>query len=192
MDSKTSALLSDIAGCTLCKNLPLGPRPILQVDPRARVLLVGQAPGQRTHHKGVPFDDPSGKRLRQWLGVDRETFYDPQKLAIVPMGFCFPGSGKGGDLPPRPECEKAWRRPVLAALPNIDLTIILGSYALDWHLGERKLKTLTQTVENWRAYWPQILALPHPSPRNIRWFKQNPWFEEQIIPVLQKRLRELL
>lgn len=186
------SLLGDIRNCTICEGLPLGPRPILQMHPDARLLIVGQAPGRLTHKKGVPFDDPSGKRLRQWLGVDREIFYNRQKLAIVPMGFCFPGTGKSGDLPPRPECEEAWRRPVLQALPNIELTIILGSFALDWHLGAGKLKTLTQTVQNWQQYWPQYLPLPHPSPRNIRWFKQNPWFEENVIPVLQGRVQQLL
>lgn len=185
-------LLIDVRACTICEGLPLGPMPLLQAGSNAKILIAGQAPGRKTHEKGRPFDDLSGKRLRQWLGVDEDQFYDPQKFAILPMGFCFPGTGKSGDLPPRPECEPAWRRPLLNHLPKIELTIVLGQYALDWHIGKRKSKTLTETVQRWQEYWPAHLPLPHPSPRNIRWFKANPWFEADVIPVLQERVATLV
>ncbi len=185
-------LLADIRSCTICRDLPLGPRPLLQASANARVLLVGQAPGSKTHEKGRPFDDVSGKRLRDWLGVTEDQFYDPHLFAIVPMGFCFPGTGMGGDMPPRPECAPAWRKPLLQALPNIKLTLVLGQYAMNWHLGERKSRTLTETVKRWQEFWPELLPLPHPSPRNIRWFKVNPWFEADVIPVLQKRVQALI
>ena len=149
------------------------------------------APGSKTHEKGRPFDDVSGKRLRGWLGVTEEQFYDPRLFAIIPMGFCFPGTGQSGDMPPRPECAPAWRQPLLDALPNVRLTLVLGQYAMNWHLGERRSRTLTDTVKRWREFWPELLPLPHPSPRNIRWFKANPWFETDVIPVLQNRVREL-
>lgn len=183
---------ADIKACQLCKDLPLGPKPIFQIGTSAKILIAGQAPGSKTHAKGRPFDDQSGIRLRKWLGVSDAQFYDPEIFAIVPMGFCFPGTGKGGDLPPRIECEAAWRRPVLELLPKIELTLILGQYALDWHVGDMKSKTLTDTVKRWQEFWPDNLPLPHPSPRNIRWFKANPWFEVDVIPHLQKRVQSLI
>ncbi len=186
------ALLAAMRACSVCEGLPLGPRPIFQIDASAPILIVGQAPGRLTHAKGVPFDDPSGNRLRQWLGVTREEFYDPKKFVIFPMGLCFPGTAKGGDLPPRPECAPLWRAKVLEQLPNIQLTITLGKYAQDWHLGKNRGSSLTGTVQNWRAFWPNLLPLPHPSPRNISWFKKNPWFEAEVIPLLQTRVAELL
>lgn len=185
-------LVAQIRKCTLCANLPLGPKPIVQASAGAKILIVGQAPGRITHAKGRPFDDASGKRLRAWLGVTEDIFYDPAKIAIVPMGFCFPGSGGGGDAAPRPECARHWRQPLLDAMPGIQLSILLGRHALDWHLGTGKLVTLTETVQNWRAYWPQYLPLPHPSPRNNRWLKRNPWFADDVIPVLQQRVHALL
>ena len=187
-----SELLASMRACSACEGLPLGPRPIFQIDSRAPILIVGQAPGRFTHAKGVPFDDPSGNRLRQWLGVTREEFYDPKKFAIFPMGLCFPGTAKGGDLPPRPECAPLWRARVLEQLPNVELTITLGKYAQDWHLGQGRGANLTETVRNWRAHWPKLLPLPHPSPRNISWFKKNAWFEAEVIPLLQNRVTELL
>ncbi len=190
-NGQLEVLLAEVRGCTICTGLPLGPKPLLQADSAAQILLVGQAPGSKTHEKGRPFDDVSGKRLREWLGVTEEQFYDPRLFAIIPMGFCFPGTGKGGDMPPRPECAPAWRQPLLDALPNIRLTLVLGQYAMNWHLGDRKSRTLTDTVKRWREFWPELLPLPHPSPRNIRWFKANPWFETDVIPVLQDRVREL-
>jgi uracil-DNA glycosylase len=186
------AILKDVRACTICDGLPLGPSPLLQAGSTSKILIAGQAPGSKTHEKGRPFDDQSGKRLRTWLGVTEDQFYDPALFAIIPMGFCFPGTGKGGDLPPRAECAPQWRRPLLGHLPNLDLTIILGQYALDWHLGDAKSKTLTETVERWEEFWPDALPLPHPSPRNIRWFKANPWFEADVIPVLQKRVARLI
>lgn len=185
-------LLDKARACSLCSGLPLGPKPLLQASAKARILIASQAPGSKTHAKGRPFDDASGTRLRQWLGVTEEQFYDPEIFAILPMGFCFPGTGKGGDLPPRPECAPVWREPLLQAMPQIELTLILGQYALDWHLGDRKSRTLTDTVKRWREFWPNLLPLPHPSPRNIRWFMTNPWFEAEVIPVLQERVRGLL
>ena len=185
-------LLARARACAICEGLPLGPAPLLQAGADARILIAGQAPGRKTHIKGRPFDDASGKRLRQWLGVTEAQFYDPDIFAILPMGFCYPGTGSGGDLPPRPECAPAWREPLLQAMPQIELTLVLGQYALDWHLGERKSRTLTETVKRWPEFWPEILPLPHPSPRNIRWFMANPWFEAEVIPVLQDRVRALL
>lgn len=185
-------LLKDVRACTICEKLPLGPAPLLQAGTTSKILIAGQAPGSKTHIKGRPFDDQSGKRLRNWLGVTEDQFYDPALFAIIPMGFCFPGTGKGGDLPPRPECAPQWRQPLLDKLPHIELTLILGQYALDWHLGDSKSKTLTETVERWEEFWPNALPLPHPSPRNIRWFKTNPWFEEGVIPVLQKHVAQLI
>lgn len=185
-------LLNNVRACTICNELPLGPGPLLQAGRTSKILIAGQAPGSKTHEKGRPFDDQSGKRLRKWLGVSEEQFYDPALFAIIPMGFCFPGTGKGGDLPPRSECAPQWRKPLLDQLPAIELTLILGQYALDWHLGDAKSKTLTGTVERWEEFWPDALPLPHPSPRNIRWFKANPWFEADVIPVLQKRVAQLI
>ncbi|MDM8010228.1 MAG: uracil-DNA glycosylase family protein [Parasphingorhabdus sp.] len=187
-----NALLARARACSLCEGLPLGPAPLLQAGANARILIASQAPGSKTHVKGRPFDDASGKRLRQWLGVSEEQFYNPELFAILPMGFCYPGTGAGGDLPPRPECAPAWREPLLQAMPRIELTLVLGQYALDWHLGTRKSRTLTDTVKRWQEFWPDLLPLPHPSPRNIRWFMANPWFEAEVIPVLLDRVRGLL
>ncbi len=185
-------LVSRVRACTLCDGLPLGPKPLLQINPKAKVLIAGQAPGRKTHEKGIPFDDPSGNRLRSWLGIDREIFYDATKIAILPMGLCFPGTGKSGDLPPRSECEPAWRASLLALMPNIKTTLVIGQYALQWHLGKVMQRNLTETVKSWEDYWPEQLPLPHPSPRNMRWFKQNPWFEKDILPVLRARIQSLL
>jgi uracil-DNA glycosylase len=192
--SRCSRLLKDIRACTVCAaHLPLGPRPVLQAHPAARILIAGQAPGRKVHNTGIPFNDPSGDRLRLWLGVTREQFYDPHLFAIVPMGFCFPGTGNGGDLPPRPECALTWRTKVLDQLPQIQLTLVLGQYAQDWHLKGQQRKTLTETVAAWREFLPgNTLPLPHPSPRNIRWFKSNPWFEADVVPALRKRVVKLL
>jgi len=178
-------LARSVRMCRLCeKSLPLGPRPILQIDPRARVLIAGQAPGIRVHETGVPFDDPSGDRLRDWLGVTREDFYDATKIAILPMGFCYPGTGKSGDLPPRPECPPAWRRQLLDHLENIELTLVIGQYAQKWHLSKPE-RNLTETVRAWKDYGKGVIPLPHPSPRNNIWLKKNPWFEELLLPQLR-------
>jgi uracil-DNA glycosylase len=158
----------------------------------ARILVVGQAPGRRVHETGIPFNDPSGERLRSWMGIDRSVFYDSARIALLPMGFCYPGTGKSGDLPPRPECAEKWRKQLLALLPDIQLTLVIGQYALAWHLGVRQKDSLTESVKNWKEYWPEFLALPHPSPRNNMWLRRNPWLEEEILPVLKGKVAQLL
>ncbi len=186
------SLLLEVRACRHCAaELALGPRPVLQCAPTARILIAGQAPGRRVHASGLPFDDPSGERLRAWLGVDREVFYDATRIAILPMGFCYPGSGRGGDLPPRRECAALWRRRLLDALPAIELVLAIGRYAQDYHLGAAAA-TLTARVRAWRDHWPAVLPLPHPSPRNNRWFRQNPWFETELLPVLRTRVEQML
>ncbi len=185
------SLLNDIRACTLCTaQLPAGPRPVVQAHRQARLLIAGQAPGRRVHESGIPFDDPSGDRLRAWLGIDADTFYNPEHVAIVPMGFCYPGTGQSGDLPPRPECAEAWRAKLLAQLPQVQLTIVLGTYALRYHFGDKG--PLTARVKAWRETWPSRVALPHPSPRNNRWLKQNPWFAAELVPALQQRVTQVL
>lgn len=188
-----SKLIRDIRACTICKaHLPLGPRPILQIHPNARILVVGQAPGRRVHETGIPFNDPSGVRLRQWMGIDESVFYNAEQIALLPMGFCYPGTGKSGDLPPRPECAEKWREQVLQRLTNIKLTLVIGQYAHAWHLKGRQNATLTETVRNWEAHWPAFVPLPHPSPRNNIWLKKNQWFEEELVPKLQQRVSDAL
>ncbi|MGM0481147.1 MAG: uracil-DNA glycosylase family protein [Pseudomonadota bacterium] len=190
-------LLVDIRACQLCqKQLPLGARPVVQFNPQARILVAGQAPGRRVHASGKPFDDPSGDRLRDWLAVDRDTFYDARQLAIVPMGFCYPGTGKSGDLPPRKECADAWRSTILAELPKLELILAIGQYAQNWHLSRlptRPEKTLTERVKNWQQYLDYgVLPLPHPSPRNNLWLRKNPWFEKEVLPILKQRVAQLV
>ena len=186
-------LVKRIRACTLCQaHLPLGPRPVFQAHPKARILVVGQAPGTAVHATGIPFNDPSGERLRNWMGISRDTFYDPTQIAIVPMGFCYPGRGKGGDLPPRPECAPAWRNLLLGHLDNIQLTIAVGRYAIDWHLKPTSGRTLGDIVAHWRSHWPQIVPLPHPSPRNILWLRKHPSVEADILPALRSQIRTLL
>jgi uracil-DNA glycosylase len=189
----THRLLKEVRACALCSaHLPSGPRPVLQMDSRARILIAGQAPGSKVHASGIPFQDASGDRLREWMGVDAATFYDPARIAILPMGFCFPGTGKSGDLPPRPECAATWRTRLLARLVNVELTLVIGQYAQDWHLAEARKANLTDTVQAWQEYWPDLLPLPHPSPRNNLWLKRNSWFEKDVLPRLRRRVRECL
>ena len=191
MQSLTS-LLNEVRACTLCaEHLPLGPRPVVQVHPSARILIAGQAPGRKVHETGVPFNDASGDRLRVWLGLSRETFYDAKQVAILPMGFCFPGTGKAGDLPPRPECAPTWRRKLLSRLPKVKLSLIIGRYAQAHHLPGGRA-SLTELVRSWRDYWPHTVPLPHPSPRNNMWIKRNPWFAEELLPALQARVSVVL
>jgi uracil-DNA glycosylase len=186
-------LLKEVRACTICtEHLPLGARPVLQADARARILIAGQAPGSKVHASGVPFDDASGERLRQWMGIDRDTFYDHKRVAILPMGFCYPGTDKSGDLPPRRECAPQWRARLLRALPRIELTLVIGQYAMAWHLPDAATKNLTETVRAWRDHWPQVLPLPHSSPRNNIWLKANPWFERDVVPAVQARVRSLI
>lgn len=185
-------LLKSVRRCRLCEQfLPAGPRPVLQADSRARILVAGQAPGRRVHESGVPFDDPSGDRLRDWLGLSRDEFYAGDKVAILPMGFCYPGTGKSGDLPPRPECAPAWRNELLAMMPGIRLTVVIGQYAQQWHLQALK-KNLTETVRAWKDYDDGVIPLPHPSPRNNRWLKKNPWFSSEVLPELRRRVDDAI
>ncbi len=178
--------------CTLCAaHLPLGPRPVLQMHASARLLIVGQAPGRKVHASGMPFDDASGERLRDWLGLTPEQFYDARQVALLPMGFCYPGTGKSGDLPPRPECASAWRVPLMSHLKKIQLTLVIGQYAMAHHLPNER-GSLTDTVQTWRNYWPNVVPLPHPSPRNNVWLKRNPWFDLDLLPMLRARVAELL
>ena len=167
------------------------PRPVLQIDPRASILIAGQAPGRRVHETGVPFDDPSGDRLRDWLDVSPDVFYDAAKIAILPMGFCYPGTGKSGDLPPRPECAKAWRVQLMQCIESVRLTIVVGQYSQKWHLPQAQ-RNLTETVRAWNDYGKGIIPLPHPSRRNNIWLKKNPWFAESLLPVLRKSVRDAL
>lgn len=194
MTTRLDRLLADIRACTLCAaELPLGPRPVLRASRSARLLVVGQAPGTRVHASGIPWDDASGRRLRDWLQVDADTFYDETRVAIVPMGFCYPGKKGGGDAPPRPECRATWHPRLLPLLPNIGLTLLIGQYAQAYFLGAQRKSSLTETVAAWHEYIDDsLLPLPHPSPRNVGWFKANPWFDDAVVPALRERVRKLL
>lgn len=193
-DLALADLLSEVRRCRLCEaHLPLGPRPVLRARSGARLLIVGQAPGTRVHASGIPWNDPSGDRLRGWMGVDRETFYDDRRIAIVPMGFCYPGrDARGGDNPPRPECAPLWHPRVVPALTAVQLTLLVGRYAHGFYLPQARRRSLTQTVANWSQGLPGVLPLPHPSWRTTGWQKKNPWFEEALLPVLRQRVKEAL
>ncbi|WP_132971106.1 uracil-DNA glycosylase family protein [Thiogranum longum] len=189
---KLDKLLAEVRACRACEAvLPFEPRPVLRASSSARLLIVGQAPGTRVHETGIPWNDPSGDRLRHWLGVEREFFYDERHIAIVPMGFCYPGRGKSGDLPPRPECAALWREQLLACLPDIELTLLIGHYAQQYHLPDAGRSTVTETVQRWREFLPDVIPTPHPSPRNQLWLRRNPWFEADLVPALQRRIREM-
>jgi|SRR5579863_1448152 len=187
-------LFAEIRGCTVCaKHLPLGPRPVVRGSPSARLLILSQAPGTKVHDTGLSFNDRSGDRLRQWLGLDRETFYDERRVAVLGMGFCYPGrDAKGGDLPPRPECAPLWHARILAELPRVELTLLVGSYAIDYYLRERAKEGVTATVEAWLDYLPRFFPLPHPSWRTVLFEKRNPWFERKLLPDLRRRARALV
>jgi uracil-DNA glycosylase len=187
-------LLTEIRACRICeKHLLLGPRPVVQASATSRLLIVSQAPGRKVHDTGVPFNDVSGQRLREWMGIDKATFYDPGRVAIVPMGFCFPGSGKSGDLPPRPECAPTWHPRLLPLLTQVQLTLAIGQYAQTGLLGGARAATLTDTVRDWRTHLANgVLPLPHPSPRNRPWVIHNPWFESELLPVLRQRVHAAL
>lgn len=185
-------LLADIRNCRACEQyLPLGPRPVLRASTTARLLIVGQAPGARVHARGVPWDDASGERLRYWMGIGKDQFYDDTNIAIIPMGYCYPGRGRGGDLPPRRECAQLWLDSLLARLPRIELTLLVGQYAQRHFLGSRRKSSLTETIRSWQDYAPKYFPLPHPSPRNTPWLSREPWFERRLLPVLRARIGPL-
>lgn len=190
---KIDALLKEVRGCTICApHLPLGPNPVLRATASSRLLIVGQAPGTKVHASGVPWADASGNRLRHWLGMDTETFYDERVVAIVPMGFCYPGRGNGGDLPPRSECAPTWHPQLLPLLKKVELVLLIGSYSQAAFLGAARRATLTETVRDAPAYLPRYLPLPHPSPRNQSWLRRNPWFDADIVPLLRARVASAL
>ncbi|HWK63334.1 MAG TPA: uracil-DNA glycosylase family protein [Rhizobiaceae bacterium] len=204
MSTPLENVAGNVRACRICRDAPRGkplahePRPVLVVSDRARILIAGQAPGTKVHESGRPFTDASGDRLRSWLGVSSEEFYDPGNFAILPMGFCFPGQdARGADLPPRRECAPAWRSALVAAMPQIELVLAIGLYAQAWHLGTARTVSLTETVRDWRAIFsadavPRVLPLPHPSWRNTAWLKQNPWFEMELLPFLKAEIRHRL
>ncbi|KQC30651.1 uracil-DNA glycosylase family protein [Flagellimonas eckloniae] len=186
-------LLSDIRNCEVCKaHLPLGPRPIVAGHPEARILIIGHAPGTKVHKTGIPWDDQSGKQLRKWMGVTDEIFYDETKIAQMPMGFCYPGKGKSGDLPPRPECAPQWHKSLLEKMPNIALTILIGQYSQRYYLGDKMERNLTETVRNYDNYTPEYFVVPHPSPRNRFWLSKNQWFNEEVLPELKRAVLQNL
>lgn len=192
MAKTLEALLIEARACTLCKeHLPLGPRPIVFAQTSSPVLIIGQAPGSKVHTSGIPWDDVSGNNLRDWLGIDKTIFYDTSKIAIAPMGFCYPGKGKSGDLPPRPECAPKWHEPILSKLTNRQLTLVIGQYAQKQYLGNQH-KTLTERVKHWADAPNDLFPLPHPSPRNRIWMKKNPWFETEVLPELKRRFNNAL
>lgn len=186
-------LLEQIRSCNICSaHLPQGTNPVLQAGSSAKLVIIGQAPGSKVHQSGIPWDDASGNQLRKWLGVSEDVFYNPNKVALVPMGFCYPGKGSSGDLPPRPECAPQWHKSLLAHMKNVSLTILIGQYAQGYYLKERLKNNLTETVRAYNEYLPEYLPLPHPSPRNRFWLSNNLWFADDVLPVLQKKVIEIL
>ncbi len=191
--SKLNKVLADVRACTLCTGLPLGPRPVLRGKASARLLVISQAPGTKVHMSGVSFTDRSGDRLRDWMGVDNDTFYDEARIAILPMGMCYPGRlPQGGDRPPRSECAPLWHPRIVPLFSKVELILLVGSYATDYYLGDKSKRTLAETVAAWRDYGPRFMPLPHPSWRNTGWLKNNPWFAEDLLPVLRRRVKTLL
>lgn len=186
-------LLQEIRRCQHClAHLPHGVRPVVAAHPESKIAIIGQAPGRVVHETGIPWNDKSGERLRSWLDVDSETFYDAEKIALIPMGFCYPGTGQSGDLPPRPECAPLWHSRLFEQLPLLQLTLLVGAYAQKYYLNKKRERSLTTTVRQFEQYLPKYLPLPHPSPRNNIWLKKNPWFEEEVIPVLRERVQIVL
>lgn len=190
--TELEVLTREIHQCRLCENdFEHTPRPVLQFNSRARIIIAGQAPGSKVHATGIPFNDPSGERLRQWMNVDQDTFYNPQKVGILPMAFCYPGKGKSGDLPPPPRCARTWRNQVFNHVNENSLILLIGKYANDWHIAGHKPATLTELVKH-QDMQQNLISLPHPSPRNNIWLKKNAWFERQMVPVLQKKINKAL
>ncbi len=189
-----AALVEKARACRVCEaHLPLGPRPVLRASATAKLLIVGQAPGTKVHETGIPWNDASGDRLRRWLDLDRDAFYDESRIAIMPMGLCYPGVDKnGGDSPPRPECAPLWHPPLLALMPQVELVLLVGSHAQAWYLGKQRRKSMTDTVAAWRDYLPRFIPTPHPSWRNTAWLKRNPWFEAELVPELRARVAGML
>lgn len=186
-------LLQEIKSCTICKSyLPHGTNPVLAAHPESRIAIIGQAPGRIVHETGIPWDDKSGERLREWMGVDEKEFYNDALIALIPMGFCYPGTGKSGDLPPRKECAPQWHKPLFKAMQKLQLSILIGSYAQAYYLGDRRERNLTETVRNYNQYLPEIIVLPHPSPRNNIWLRKNAWFERELLPVLKSRVNIII
>lgn len=186
-------LLAVVRECRACDaHLPLGPRPVLQAGATARILIVGQAPGAKVHASGIPWNDRSGERLRDWMGLDAEIFYDKESVAILPMGYCYPGRARSGDMPPRRECAQLWLDPLLAKLPLIELTLLIGQYAQAHFLCAAGHVSVTATTKDWRAHAPRVIPLPHPSPRNVAWFKANLWFEDELLPMLRRTVRQIV
>lgn len=187
-----TTILTSARNCEVCAHhLPLGANPIIQAAPNAKLLIIGQAPGLKVHQTSIPWNDPSGTRLRSWLGIEETQFYDPNQIAIIPMGFCYPGKGRSGDLPPRKECAPLWHQKIFAQLPNVTMTLLIGQYAQNYYLKD-KPKTLTETVRQWQDWAPRYIPLPHPSPRNNLWIKRNQWFEGEILPYIQQHVRAQL
>lgn len=187
------SLLKEINQCLVCKDhLPFQPRPVVQFSPKSRLLIIGQAPGFKVQQSGIPWDDKSGDNLQNWLGVDKTIFYDPELIALIPMGFCYPGKGSDGDLPPRSECAPLWHSKLIKKMPDIKLTILVGQYAQLYYLGAKAKNTLTETIQHFKTYLPSYLPLPHPSPRNNIWQARNPWFAKQVLPVLRKKTQDIL
>lgn len=184
-------LLNNISQCCTCKaHLPLGPRPVVTANPKSKIVIISQAPGTKVHQSGIPWDDQSGKKLREWLNVTDEEFYNTENFAIIPMGFCYPGKGKTGDLPPRPECAPQWHDALLEKMPNVKLIILIGAYAQNYYLKDKK--TLTERVEDFKTYLPKYFPIPHPSPTNRFWRAKNPWFEELVVPELRDSISKIV
>lgn len=189
---KLQRLTVDIRSCSLCEQyLPFQPNPIVRPSKKAKILIIGQAPGTKVHETSISWNDASGNKLREWMGIDRDIFYDLNKIAIMPMGFCYPGKGKSGDLPPRPECAPQWHEALLKLMPQIELMLLIGMYSQKYYLGKERKANLTETVKAWKQYAPKYLPMPHPSPRNKLWLKKNAWFELEVIPELRKRVKTL-
>ena len=185
-------LLAEIRKCNICKDLPCGPRPVVAASKESKIIVIGQAPGSVVHASGIPWDDKSGHNLRDWMGIDNETFYDPSQVAIIPMGFCYPGRGKSGDLPPRKECAPQWHKTLLDKLDNVKLTMLIGKYAQDHYLQKEAKRTLTDTVMHFEEYLPNYFVLPHPSPRNNIWMAKNEWFKKDVLPALKTTINKIL